>query len=75
MNEDLRKFEVLREGTWTQVRLAEIRRGEQFKYVEGGIEHLHEAASDGWWCNMNNERTLQAAFDKTNAAIIIEGAK
>ncbi len=69
---DLRVVEVLREDKWERVRLASIRKGEQFRFTEDDIEHVYTAASDGFWSDMDGKRTLQAEVDRTNSTILVE---
>ena len=72
MPDTLRKVEVLREGVWVRVRLADVKKGETFSIeLEPDVIVKREALSDGYWCDMSGTRTLQAQLDKTNAAIMV----
>jgi hypothetical protein len=72
---DLRRVEVLREGVWTPVRLAEVKRGERFRMdtLDDGELHEHTAATDGFWCDLgSSEPSIRARVEMKNSAIAIE---
>ena len=74
MSDNLRTIEVLRDGAWVRARLAEIKKGERFRYTEDGREHFYTAAGDGQWCTLDApyEMNIQALLEKRNSMILIE---
>lgn len=69
---ELRKIEVKRDEKWVSVRMAEIKKGETFRYEEDGKLNEWVAASDGKWCTADNNITLQAMVLKHNVIIEVE---